>query len=470
MVALSENVTISAGAGNDSIAILGNNVSVNTGEGNNTIYAVESEQLKVITGDGDNFINGTYVKYDEEKQAYVNYDSDTASTIITGAGNDTIANEGMYRSSIDAGEGDNVVGLYHSYENTVTTGAGNDSIIVERGHMLSLATGAGNDTIIGELAGLEENDWTFGGYSTVDAGADDDYIAPFYTNNSYINAGEGNDTIITNGENTTINGGAGNDYIELTDNYTDSETKFEPAVIVASEGADTLVNYSDIVSISGEFDSVAQDGDNVILTSGENSLTLTDYTEGFINILDSEGNLVQKMLAGTFEVTDSSPVTVNDLTFSGNGSVSIANGNVSLNGDISVDGDIEEFMLAGIGNYTVNGKDFELITDVENAITISAQENGYSVSHIETAEEAELYGDPASAVGKTFTENLTVTNDDDYKLAVRHMGISVVSGISNNAQVQASAEFDGAIYEYGTGFNIVTDEEGVITLGETPFT
>lgn len=467
----SSNVSITAGDGDNQIILNeGENISVTAGDGNNTINAAQVKQLNITAGDGDNYIFGAYVTYDEERQAYVNYDSTTSATIVTGNGNDTVINDSMYQSSINAGDGDNVIGLYHSYENTLTTGAGNDSILVTRGSVENISTGAGNDSIIGELAGVEENDWTFGANATVDAGAGDDYIAPFYTDNSSIFGGEGNDTIIINGENTTINGGAGNDYIELTDNFETDNSEFKPAVIVASDGADTLVNYSDIVSISGDFDNVEQVGDNVILSSGNNSLTVTNYTEGFINIVDSEGNLAPKMFAGTFEVTDSSPVTVNDLTFSGNGSVSIANGNVSLNGDISVEGDIEEFMLAGIGNYTVNGKDFELITDVENAITISAQENGYSVSHIETAEEAELYGDPASAVGKTFTENLTVTNDDDYKLAVRHMGISVVSGISNNAQVQASAEFDGAIYEYGTGFNIVTDEEGVITLGETPFT
>ena len=294
---IGDNVTINSGEGNDSIIVVADNVLINTGEGNNTVYGVESKQINITTGDGDNYIYNTYVKYDEEKQAYVNYDSDTASTIITGAGNDIIANEGMYQSSVDAGEGDNVIGLYHSYENTVTTGAGDDAVIVGRGHKLSLMTGAGNDTIQGTLGAVESSDWAFGGYSTVDAGKGNDYIAPYYTDNSSIYGGAGNDTIIHNGKNTTINGGAGNDYIEFTNNY-DTETRdYESAIFVASAGNDTIKNYSSVVTLQGTFKSSNVSGNDVVLKTSHGTLTILDGAGEILNLNGVESVVGEKIIA-----------------------------------------------------------------------------------------------------------------------------------------------------------------------------
>ncbi len=292
-----DNVTIDSGSGNDSISVIADNVSINTGDGNNTVYGVESKQINITTGDGDNYIYNTYVKYDEEKQAYVNYDSDTASTIITGAGNDTIANEGMYQSSVDAGEGDNVIGLYHSYENTVTTGAGDDSVIVGRGHKLSLSTGAGNDTIQGTLANVETSDWTFGGYNTVDAGKGNDYIDTWYSDNSSIYGGAGNDTIIHNGKNTTINGGAGNDYIEFTNKLKEDTGDYESAIFVTSLGHDTIKNYSSVVTLQGTFKNSSVSGNDVVLKTSHGTLTILDGAGETLNLNGVESVVGEKIAA-----------------------------------------------------------------------------------------------------------------------------------------------------------------------------
>ena len=175
-----DNVTIDSGAGDDAIYVdTAENVSINTGDGNNTVGAFESAMLYVTTGDGDNSINNIYINYDETKEAFVNYDPETSSTIITGAGNDTIFNRGVYKGVIDAGDGDNYVELDHSYENTITTGAGNDSLIVSRGSTVIAATGDGDDYIIGQKSTVEgTSNWKFGGGATIDAGAGNDYINP----------------------------------------------------------------------------------------------------------------------------------------------------------------------------------------------------------------------------------------------------------------------------------------------------
>ena len=244
-----KNVTIKSGAGNDSISNTADSVSIDAGEGANSVIS--------------------FGYYD---------------TISTGADADYISITGEY-ISVSAGEGNNTVEVYSSFNDTITTGSGNDSISVAKGSDLNISSGAGNDSIIGQLLGLETDDWSFGGNATIDAGAGDDYIAPLYSDHSSINGGEGNDTIINNGKATSINGGAGNDYIELTNAVTNA---YETQVIIASEGNDTVTGVSDNVTFKGTFTNTAVDGNNVILTTDNGTLTIIDGKDKTLNINDDK--------------------------------------------------------------------------------------------------------------------------------------------------------------------------------------
>ena len=261
------NISINGSAYADTIENSGNNVTIDAGAGNDSVSNT-GDTVEIYAGDGANtVINSGY------------YD-----TISTGADADYISITGEY-ISLDAGEGNNTVEVYSSFNDTITTGSGDDSISVAKGSDLNISSGAGNDTIIGKLLGLEADDWSFGGSATIDAGAGDDYIAPLYSDHSSINGGDGNDTIINNGKGTSINGGAGNDYIVLTNDVTNA---YETQVIIASEGNDTVTGVSDNVAFKGTFTNTAVDGNNVILTTDNGTLTIIDGKDKTLNINEKQ--------------------------------------------------------------------------------------------------------------------------------------------------------------------------------------
>ncbi len=284
-----DNVSIYGNAGADSIKNTGANVTISGGAGNDSITALESENVSINTGGGNNYIFNGYVYYDDDNN-FVDHETlaaNASSTILAGSGKDTIVNQGIYNASVDAGNGSNSILIYHSYNSTFITGSGADLIDVARGGSLGVYSGAGNDSIIGHLATIQTDDfdnWAFGSYATIDAGAGNDYISLHYSGNSSIFGGAGNDTIINNGENTTINGGAGNDYIEFTNNLREDTGDYEGQVIEVSAGNDTIKNYSSVVTLQGTFTSSSVSGDNVILTSSNGTLTILDGAGETLNI------------------------------------------------------------------------------------------------------------------------------------------------------------------------------------------
>ena len=121
------------------------------------------------------------------------------------------------------------------------------------------------------------------------------------------------------------------------------------------------------------------------------------------------------------------------------------------------------------GTATIDGETFELTEDVASGIEVKKTSDGFTVSHIFTSEEAQKYDDADTDVGKTFTENVTVSGDDSYNIKLHSMGISKITGISNNANVKAIATLDGNTYENGTNFTVETDEAGTINFGTNSY-
>ena len=111
-------VSISGGAGNDSIDNCGSGATINSGEGNDTVINRYSMFVKLDTGDGDDLIeNNTYAH---------------RTDINAGAGNDTIVIEQSSYVKVNGGAGDDSIKIDEkSQETTIkfTSGDGNDTIV-----------------------------------------------------------------------------------------------------------------------------------------------------------------------------------------------------------------------------------------------------------------------------------------------------------------------------------------------------
>ena len=119
--------------------------------------------------------------------------------------------------------------------NTVSNHEANDVTIV---------TGAGRDSI------RNEGDDGYGGYTgmnaIVDSGAGNDTIWNYKYHNAMINAGAGNDIIrYDSGNNGTIIGGTGNDSIKMSGNY----AKNTLIIYNAGDGNDTIDGFNSTATL-----------------------------------------------------------------------------------------------------------------------------------------------------------------------------------------------------------------------------
>ena len=117
-----------------------------------------------------------------------------------------------------------------------------------------------------------------GNNSTINAGAGSDTITA-YGDKSIIFGGTGHDSIYNRGANVTISGDAGDDHIENNG----KNAVFNYAL---GDGSDTLYGFDETskLSITGGKYSAETDGDDVVITVGESSITLYDAAGKTINI------------------------------------------------------------------------------------------------------------------------------------------------------------------------------------------
>ena len=274
--------TVLGGAGNDTIANHGTSAIINGEAGDDWIY------------------NGYTYDTDATPAAFygiVNYTGDY-STIDGGDGADNIFSQG-YKALISGGANNDSV-FNHGSDATIDGGSGADFLVngeygEKGGEKVSINAGSDKDTIIshGSSSTLESgdgNDRIYNGYvysssrNTIYASTVEGYVG----DNSYVDGGEGNDTINSYGSNVTISGGAGNDAINIA--YGENNViQFN-----TGDGSDTIYNLGDTDSIrindgTTTFASVISDND-LILYNGTDSITILDAGSlASINVSGSTG-------------------------------------------------------------------------------------------------------------------------------------------------------------------------------------
>ncbi|MBR1730162.1 MAG: calcium-binding protein, partial [Selenomonadaceae bacterium] len=236
----------------------------------------------------------------------LNITNSTANTLITGTSeNDSIINLGD-NVTISIADGDNTIlnGSDGAAANNVliSVGGGNNAITIQGGSDKStVLTGNGNNLI----ESTSPNPLYI-------AGSGSDSLT-FYTgsDNGTMIAGDGNDVIRAVGYNVTINAGAGDDTIDTYRNAYYATIKPDSGddlitfrgnynLMQYDSGNDTLMNYTenDSIQINGEITNAILDGNNVVFTVDNGTLTMVESNNKTINILDEEGNLSTTVFSG----------------------------------------------------------------------------------------------------------------------------------------------------------------------------
>ena len=225
------NATITGTAGDDTVYnSSGSNVKVFVGTGNDTVSSGDSY--------GKNICENAYVDLGDGNDYGWNVGTGNGSTLIGGAGSDTLYNNSnKYVLILGGGDSDSIVNYWSEYT-TIYGGEGNDRI---------------------EL----------GGYS--------DYRCSY----DYADGGAGNDTITSDSKYETIIGGAGNDYISLT-----AYAYQHKIVYSEGDGNDTVYGFDadhTLVLNTENYSKTESDG-NVIVTVGDGSITFLNRNAKEINI------------------------------------------------------------------------------------------------------------------------------------------------------------------------------------------
>ena len=253
------NVTIEAGAGNDSVWNDGGYyATINTGEGNDYVRNWIGDNVTINTGDGNDSV--------------YNWSSESV-TINTGEGNDSVYNRSSDSVSINTGDGNDSVYNWSSDSVSINTGAGDDSVYNWSSDSVSINTGAGNDSV---------RNW--GGDSvTINTGDGNDSV---YNSGSEvtINTGAGNDSVFNWDDSVTITGGKGND--SITNSGDNVSFKY-----TSGDGNDVIYGFkaNSTLSIGGDSCSIKKSGDDIIVTVGKGKISLIGAASlSAVNIVGDE--------------------------------------------------------------------------------------------------------------------------------------------------------------------------------------
>ena len=432
----------------DSIDNLGNEVSISAGYGNDTI-----------------------TNYSSNNSLY----SGKNVTINAGADDDSIANHGA-NVYIDGEGGDDVINnSSYGTKASIRSGSGNDSI-KNSGTFVLINAEDGNDTV---------TNTNLGANSTIIANDGDDYIITSGANFVSITGDKGNDTIYSTGvaQGVTLNGGAGDDTL-VGDSVNTYGVLYQYA---NGTGDDKIYNYNSNDTISILNFSGASDADKIYntLVSGNNVIvSLTAGSITLVNAKDKTLNISGGIYAGV--IRNSTPNIIVQGTSRNDTIANYANGvNISTGGgndlienyrgdSVTIDGgagddSITHFegdkvsVLGGAGNDRI-------INYADNA-AINAGAGNDTVSL--KAEQSAVYLKINYATVSGGAGNDFISKDTHFNILYQYSsgdGLDTLSGYNSNDTISIAGS---ANYETLTNGNniIVSVGSGLITLidakGET---
>ena len=282
-------ITVDGGKGNDIISLAGGDevLIFNDGDGNDTVYGATNQTKFAFEYDSSS-VNSYYdrniaanvsdviVKVGDGSITFKNTNMIRFYDTITGTDqDDTIDNiDGM--KFISTGDGNDYINSWSASNLIINTGDGNDTLYGLSGRFITINGGNGNDFFYtlanyALLSGDQGSDTLNAStHSTLLGGDGDDSI----TGSSYssLDGGDGNDYLKGFGNSTFI-GGKGDDVIDLYQNETNVRIIYNNG-----DGNDTITCYSDKTTLDVDYDTVEQQGDDVLVKVGDGSILIKNTT------------------------------------------------------------------------------------------------------------------------------------------------------------------------------------------------
>ena len=294
------NISINADAGDDYIHVYSSaeNITISPGAGNDTIesYCENGFLYKYAKGDGNDSIKGFSSKDTLSISGTTYSTTKSGSNIVVTAGSGKITLEGAAKlSKLNIVKGSNsttsaTLNVTNSTKSPVIV----DSAVkvINASKRTKAVDITGNDSA-NTISGGSKNDTLYGG------GGNDSIIGN--KGNDLIYGDDGNDTLIGGSGNDTLTGGDGAD------------------VFICGTGKDVITDYEtdDKISLSAAITKATVSGNDVIFTMDKNSVTVKDGKGKSLSLINSKGKSFSTVLGGStsstlLTVTNStkSPVTV----------------------------------------------------------------------------------------------------------------------------------------------------------------
>jgi len=314
---------------------------VDAGDGDNVVIDLSGEEVAIRTGSGNDTIIGIGGMYTVDAGAgddTVELVGEMVSKVDGGDGNDTISVKSSKISAISGGNGDDSIKLTGDVTGVISGGAGSDGIVIHGNAIEARIYGdgpdvqdAGDDAIAvhGDILWSEvhtgdgKNRVHVQGavYSDITGGSDDDAITVGSAHKAEIDGGDGDDTLkVDSLSQSVVMGGGGNNDIHVG-SATGSEiygggrkrSSDEQEAGKKEAGISRFASRAHTVGVSPGSPENAGDGNNTITVggafgsaiyggSGDDSITVANAREARIDGGDGDDTIAVDRIANS-EIT-----------------------------------------------------------------------------------------------------------------------------------------------------------------------